>query len=174
MPHLVGTNLLLPSLPSSPADSNRVICASPIDASVSSPIASAANRSSSLATESTFLGMLAWPTTSARSTSPEGPRGVLMLSKVGLLPTIIGLAKSSSTSTLLSAMAISWVVSSMALGDAVLLTGITLPPVTRLAWRAATSSSGLPNRSAGSPLVRGSVPESSGTQVALGPVLTSG
>ena len=86
-----------------------------------------------MATESTFLGMLVWPTTSARSTSPEGPRGVLMLSKVGFTPTMIGLAKSSSTSTLFSAIAISCVVSSMASGEAVLPTGITLPPVMRLA-----------------------------------------
>ena len=97
-----------------------------------------------------------------------------MLSKVGFLPTMIGLAKSSSTSTLFSAIAISCVVSSIALGEAVLSTGITLPPVTRLACRAATSSRGLPNRSAGSPLTRGAASESSGIQAALGPALTSG
>ena len=77
--------------------------------------------------------MLTWPTTSARRTSPEGPRGVLMLSNVGFMPTMMGLAKSSSTSTLLSAMAICCVVSSMASGERGLFTDIALPPVIRLA-----------------------------------------
>ena len=56
-----------------------------------------------------------------------------MLSNVGFLPTMMGLAKSNSTSTLLSAIAISWVVSSVASGEPGLLTGMALPPVIRLA-----------------------------------------
>ena len=98
-----------------------------------------------------------------------------MLSNVGFPPTMMGLAKSNSTSTLLSAIAICWVVSSVASGEPGLLTDMVLPPVIRLAWRAATSSNGLPKRSAGSPLVGGvaSAP-SSGIQAALGPVRTFG
>ena len=93
---------------------------------------------------------------------------------MGLRPTAIGRAKSNSTSTLLSAMAISCVVSSIWSGDWALRTRITLPPVIRLACLAATSSRGLPNKSAGSPLARCVESASSAVQVALGPALTSG
>ena len=75
------------------------MCDSPIDERCNSSIASVANKSVSPEMESTFLGILALPMTSARNISPVGPRGVLILSKVGVEPILIGLAKSNSIST---------------------------------------------------------------------------
>ena len=68
-------------------------------ARVNSSIASVASRSVSPAIESTFRGILEFPTTSARRTFPVGPKGVLILSKVGDRPILIASAKSSSIST---------------------------------------------------------------------------
>ena len=142
IPHLVGTSFLFPSFPRRPEDSILEMWDSPIPEEVSSPMASLARRSVSFATESTFLLMLAWLTTSALTNPPDGPRGVLIVSKDGGPPIDTGRTKSSSTSTAPDDMAIIWVASRTRLDSPVVFVAILLPPVTKLACLAATSSRG--------------------------------